>query len=406
MEVLGEDADRRPDLGKPGDDTSAVMATEPSTIEAPSADEEAGPPEDPADAGQLAPDPATPGFWRELGRRLRAEREAPQAAPPPVAARARRPVALAHRGQGAARRHAEAGAGQDPPATPRRRRGAGRRGRPPAAPAALGRVPGQGARRHRRPRRAGGRPHRPLPGRLPGRVTGARARPSPRSRPRAWTPSASAHAVDGQRRARDPRRRRRHRAGEPGAGRRARRLLRVRDTTIARITTYDAAEGRLQDTVPGFPPRNETGVAPGPARQRTRPPGDAARGPRHRRPHPLHRRRRAAGGGHPQRPQGLPPRGPAHRRDRPHLHRRRRLLPRAHHLDGGRPGQGPRAALRRGRAATGSPAPTPRSCRRARRPRPTWASSRSGSPRSPAGPSSRRSTPSSCPPGSCPTAWS
>jgi hypothetical protein len=39
--------------------------------------------------------------------------------------------------------------------------------------------------------------------------------------------------------------------------------FRVEDSTIDRITTYDAAAGRLVDTIPGFPPRNETGVALG-----------------------------------------------------------------------------------------------------------------------------------------------
>ena len=55
MAVLGDDDDH-PDLGEPGDDTSAVLATEPSTAEAPSTDEDE-PPIEPEDAGQIEPDP-------------------------------------------------------------------------------------------------------------------------------------------------------------------------------------------------------------------------------------------------------------------------------------------------------------------------------------------------------------
>lgn len=69
-----------PDLDHPGDDTQAVLATEPSTTESP-ADPGADEPE--GDRGSVEPDPPMPGFWPELGRRLQLERDAPRAAPPP-----------------------------------------------------------------------------------------------------------------------------------------------------------------------------------------------------------------------------------------------------------------------------------------------------------------------------------
>lgn len=70
-----------PALDHPGDDTQAVLATEPATTEEPAEPVRDEPDVDP---GSIEPDPPMPGFWPELGRRLQLERDAPQAAPPPL----------------------------------------------------------------------------------------------------------------------------------------------------------------------------------------------------------------------------------------------------------------------------------------------------------------------------------
>ncbi|HEV7721567.1 MAG TPA: hypothetical protein VGO60_09790 [Iamia sp.] len=262
MEVLGEDADERPDLGQPGDDTSAVMATEPSTIEAPSADEEAGPPEEPEDAGQLTPDPATPGFWRELGRRLRAEREAPQAAPPPslpepggpspslTAAKAP-PVAMQKRAPAKIRRRrpdvVEELAGEVDRQRPRRH-WAGFLVKALAVIVVLGVLGAALTALYL----AASRAESPVEGQTVAEVT-AESMDALGSATR-WRATVERETL----------------AAAGGIERSSLELTvekngsyEVRDTTIARITTYDAAEGRLQDTIPGFPPRNETGVGLG-----------------------------------------------------------------------------------------------------------------------------------------------
>ena len=67
--------DGAPDAPRSGDEVQGeATAAVPSTTAADDATD---------DAGSLDPPPASPAFWRELGRRLRAEREKLPAAPPP-----------------------------------------------------------------------------------------------------------------------------------------------------------------------------------------------------------------------------------------------------------------------------------------------------------------------------------
>jgi DNA-directed RNA polymerase specialized sigma24 family protein len=271
MPVLADEDDELPDLGQPGEDTSAVMATEPSTMEAPSADDEAGPPEDPADAGQLAPDPAPPEFWRELGRRLRAEREAPQAAPQPPLPEPGDPSPSLT-------------AAKAPPVAMQKRAPAKiRRRRPDVVEGLAGEVDRQRPKRHWGRFLVKAAAVIVVLGVLGAAVTAlylaaSRAESPVRGQSVAEVTAESMQVLGNATRwSADVERESLAAAG--GIERASLEVIvekngsyEVRDTTIARVTTYDAAAGRLQDTIPGFPPRTETGVglgAPdsGPVRQ-------------------------------------------------------------------------------------------------------------------------------------------
>ncbi len=260
MEVLGEDDTGRPDLGEPGEDTSAVMATEPSTAEAPPATEDEPPEEE--DAGQLEPDPATPGFWRELGRRLRAEREAPQAAPPPALpepgespslAKAKAPpVAMQKRAPAKVRRRRPdvvEGLADEVDRQRPRRHWAGLLIKALAVLVVLGVVGGVLAALYL----AASRAESPVKGLTVADV--ADESMTVLDEATVWSASIEREALaegGGLEQA----------SLEVMVGRNG--SFRVEDTTIDRITTYDAGAGTLQDTVPGFPPRTETGLALGP----------------------------------------------------------------------------------------------------------------------------------------------
>jgi DNA-directed RNA polymerase specialized sigma24 family protein len=258
MEVLADD-EEHPDLGEPGEDTAAVMATEPSTAEAPSADEDAPPEEE--DLGQLEPDPATPGFWRELGRRLRAEREAPQAAPPPplpepgespsLAAPKAPPVAMQKRAPAKVRRRrpdvVEELAGEVDRQRPRRH-WAGLLVRAAAVLVVLGVLGAAVTALYL----AASRAESPVKGRSVADVAAESMAVLDEATTWSATVEREGLAAGGGLEQASLR----VTAGDDGS-------FRVEDSTIDRITTYDAAAGRLVDTIPGFPPRNETGVALG-----------------------------------------------------------------------------------------------------------------------------------------------
>lgn len=260
MEVLGADDDGRPDLGGAGEDTSAVLATEPSTAEAPPTDAESEPPEE-EDAGELEPAPPTPGFWRELGRRLRAEREAPRAAPPPP---------LPEPGESPSLAKAKA-----PPVAMQKRapKKVRRRGRPDVVEELAGEADRQ------RPRRQwGGFLVKAAAivivlGVLGGVVTAlylaaSRAESPVKGQSVADVAGRSMEVLgDATRWSATVERESLAAAGTEQASLRitveANGSYEVTDATIDRVTTYDAEAGQLQDTVPGFPPRAEIGVALG-----------------------------------------------------------------------------------------------------------------------------------------------
>jgi DNA-directed RNA polymerase specialized sigma24 family protein len=259
MEVLGGDDEGRPDLGKLGEDTSAVMATEPSTIEAPSTDDVAEPPED-DDAGQLEPDPATPGFWRELGRRLRAERAAPQAAPPP-------PL------PGPGDPSPSLTAAKAPPVAMQKRAPAKiRRRRPDVVEELAGEVDRQRPRRHWAGTLVKGAAILIVLGVLGAAVTAlylaASRAESPVKGETVADVAADSMEVLGDAPNWSATIEREALAAGGGIEQASLKVsvdsegsYRVEDTTIDRITTFDATAGTLQDVVPGFPPRAEIGVA-------------------------------------------------------------------------------------------------------------------------------------------------
>jgi hypothetical protein len=255
--VLG-DEDEHPDLGEPGEDTSAVLATEPSTAEAPSADDDE-PPLAPEDAGQIEPDPPEPAFWRELGRRLRAEREAPQAAPPPALpepgdvspslARAKAPpVAMQKRAPKKVRRRrpdvVESLAGEADRQRPRRH-WTGVLIKTAAVIIVLG-VLGAAITAFYL---AASRAESPVRGKTVAEVTGESM--DALDGASHWSASIEREAL----------------AAGGGLETASLRVFvrsdgsyRVQDSTIGRVTTYDAEALSLQDVVPGFPPRSEINV--------------------------------------------------------------------------------------------------------------------------------------------------
>jgi DNA-directed RNA polymerase specialized sigma24 family protein len=262
MEVLDEDAEGRPDLGGPGEDTSAVMATEPTTAEAPPTAPDADPPDEDTDAGQLEPDPPTPGFWRELGRRLRDEREAPQAAPPPPLPGPGDPSPSL------------ASAKAPPVAMQKRAPKKVRRRRPDVVEGLAGEVDRQRPRRHWAGILVKGAAIVVVLGVLGAVVTAlylaaSRAESPVKGQTVADVVGESMDVLDDADRWSATIER--ESLAAAGTQQSSLRVVvesdgsyRVEDTTIDRLTTYDAAGGRLQDTVPGFPPRSEIGVALGP----------------------------------------------------------------------------------------------------------------------------------------------
>lgn len=258
MDVLGHDDEGRPDLGEPGVDTSAILATEPSTVEAPTADDDE-PPIDEDDAGQLTPDPPTPEFWRELGRRLRAEREGPRAAPPPslpapgdpspsLATAKPPPVAMQKRAPKRARRRRpdlieELADEADRQRAPRH--WAGLLIKTAAVLVVLGVVAAAITVLYL----AASRAESPVRGQT---VADVAARSMEvLAEGGTWSATVERESL-GQEQASLQ-----ILAGPDGS-------FRLQDTTISRLTTYDAQFGVLKDTIPGFPPRSEIGVAMGP----------------------------------------------------------------------------------------------------------------------------------------------
>ncbi|HEU5151466.1 MAG TPA: hypothetical protein VFU19_13265 [Iamia sp.] len=261
MEVLTTEDDDRPDLGEPGEDTSAVLATEPSTAEAPPAEADAEPPEE-VDPGQLEPDPPTPGFWRELGRRLKAEREAPQAAPPPalpepgdpspaLTAPKAPPVAMQKRAPARSRRRrpdvVEELAGEADRQRPRRHWGS-LLVKAAAIVVVLGVLGAVVAALYL----AASRAESPVRGKTVADLAGESM--DVLDDAERWSATVERESL-----------------GTGGPERASLRVVvegngsyRVEDSNISRVTTYDAVTGTLQDTVTGFPPRTEIGVPLGP----------------------------------------------------------------------------------------------------------------------------------------------
>ena len=219
---------------------------------------DAEPPE--GGGGSLEPDPPGPAFWQDLGRRLKAERDAVAAAPPPPLPDPDGPSPALT------------------PATP-----------PPGAPR------GRGRRRRRRSDLVEGlaeeagrqRPRRSWPSllvraaavlavigilgvavyalfeaasnaRSPVRGDStadvARQSMSVLGEAGTWSATIEQTAVDGEGEQTDTTLT--ITADEDGS-------FRYEDEAIDRLTTYDAAFAVVRDTIPGFPPRNDQGVAPG-----------------------------------------------------------------------------------------------------------------------------------------------
>ncbi len=302
-----------PEIDHPGEDTEAVMATEASTSAAPAVDravepipaaaadaapagstDVTGPDEsgdedefddeapghddegrlvegaqDDAEAeddgldgapedGDVEPPAATPAFWNELGQRLRAEREAPRAAPPPpLPEPGDPPPSLAP-------------AKAPPVAMQKRAPAKSRKRRPDVVEELAGEVDRQRPRRH-----WGALLVRALAVVLVVGVIGAgvfvlyRAASDARSPVRGETVAeAAAHSMEVLQTADTWSATIERRALADAGMERAHVQMvtssdgsfRIQDDTLGRITTFDNSAGTLQDTLTGFPPRNEAGV--------------------------------------------------------------------------------------------------------------------------------------------------
>lgn len=301
--------DEVPELAHPGEDTEAVMVTEASTSAAPALDHDPPPTsaatdveadaradsdalegddavegDDPASLddvdeadvaalealeagaepgeGHVEPPPPTPEFWGELGRRLRLEREAPQAAPPPPLPEPGDPSPSLTQAKA------------PPVAMQKRAPRKSRKRRPDVVEELAGEVD-----RQRPKRRWGSLLIKALAVLVAVGVLGAgvyalyRAASDARSPVRGESVAeAAAHSMQVLQSADTwSASVERTSLADAGMERASLRVVagadgsyRIDDTTLSRITTFDNTTGTLQDTLPGFPPRNETGVGFGP----------------------------------------------------------------------------------------------------------------------------------------------
>lgn len=215
------------------------------------------------DRGGLDPDPASPTFWPELGRRLRIEREAMPAAPPPNLPEPGGPSPSLT-------------AAKAPPVAMQRRAPARARKKRPDLVEGLV----EEADRQRAPRNwprlvVKGIVGLVVLGALGALITGLYLAASNARSPvrgdsvadvgrrsmgvlaegNTWSATIERMAVDGDGERVDA-------TFEVVAG--ADGSFRIADGSISRLTTYDARPAVFRDTLTGYPPRNEEGVAPGP----------------------------------------------------------------------------------------------------------------------------------------------
>ncbi len=239
------------------DAAATTAAAGPAELEAADDFDDAAEADD-SDEGSLDPEPATPAFWQELGRRLQAERDAVAAAPPPSLPDPE--------GPSPALTPAQVPPGGVPTRTPRRVRRrrsdvveeAGRSRAVRSWPGLLVRAAAilvvaavlglvvyalyNAASRARSPVR--GNSTADLGQQSMGVLADAGT----------WSATIERSAVGD--------------AGEPTEATLTIQAaedgsFRFTDASISRLTTYDARFGVVRDTLAGFPPRNDEGVAPG-----------------------------------------------------------------------------------------------------------------------------------------------
>ncbi len=261
----GLEADAAGELGAEGTGDDALGATAAHDVVVDLSDGAPDPEPEGADgdaAGSLDPEPATPAFWQELGRRLKVERDAVAAAPPPslpdpdgpspaLTPAQAPPVAVQKRASRRIRR-------RRPDLVEELAEEAGRQRARRSWPGLLVRVAAvlvvvailaaavyalyDAASTARSPIRGDSTADVAL------QSMGVLAEAG------TWSATIDQTTVDDAGESTDATLT--ITAAQDGS-------FRFTDESIDRLTTYDAAFGVVRDTIPGFPPRNDQGVAPG-----------------------------------------------------------------------------------------------------------------------------------------------